>query len=192
MRQTRLLAFLLAITMTTSMLSGCGQTIKQHHFLTDSQTNMEYTTQYVETDALPALQELKVFCDEKGIELDVEIEVDFTDGYDNGPAPSTPSDEQIENFFDPDKGSDTYMKLYCEIDKSNSIVSFISKLDKCIAELHRVLEEHETALDDLIEAKKKDDKQVTFELSGGLIFGTAYEEDDIPDSTFYAVAELDR
>lgn len=192
MRQTRFLAFLLAITMTASMLSGCGQTIKQHHFLTDSQTNMEYTTQYVETDALPALQELKTFCEEKGIELDVEIEVDFTDGLDGIPAPFTPSEERIENFFDPDKWSDTYMKSYCEIDKSNSIVSFISKLDKCIAELHRVLEVNEDRLNTLIEAEMNESSQLTFELSGSLIFGTAYDEDDIPDSTFYAVAELDR
>ena len=75
---------------------------------------MEYTTQYVETDALPALQELKTFCDEREIELDVEIEVDFKDGLDGIPAPFTPSDDQIESFFDSNEGGgyDTCMESY--------------------------------------------------------------------------------
>ena len=183
---------LLAASVASFMLSGCSQTIQQHHFMTDNQTNIEYITQYVETDALPALQELKTFCEEKGIELDVVIVVDFTDGLDGSPAPFTPSEKQIEHFFSPDKRFDTYMKSYCEIDKSNSIVSFISEANQCIAELYRVLTEHEKDLEKLIEAKKEDGKQVTFELLVGQTAESVGSAEEIPYSTFYAVAELDR
>ena len=186
------LMLLLAASVASFVLSGCSQTIQQHHFLTDSHNNntdMEYVTQYIETNALPALQELKTFCDSKGIELGlIQIMIDPGSSNDGAPMPFTPPEEQIENFFNPEK-SHTYLRSYREIDKSDSIVSFINELNQCIAELYRVLEENEEKLNALIDAESG---QLTFELSGSLIWEIVYSEEDIQNSTFYAFAQLEK
>lgn len=190
------LMLLLAASVASFVLSGCSQTIQQHHFLTDSHNNntdMEYVTQYIETNALPALQELKTFCDGKGIKLEpIQIMIDPGNSNDGAPMPFTPLDDQIENFFNPEDSHETYLRSYSKIDKSDSIVSFIDELNRCIAELHRVLEANEERLNTLIEAEMNESSQVTFKLSGGLIFEIVQEPDDIPDSTFYAFAELEK
>lgn len=184
---------LLAASVASFVLSGCSQTIQQHHFLTDSHNNntdMEYVTQYIETNALPALQELKTFCDGKGIELElIQITIDYKISIDGDPTLFTPPEEQIKNFFNPEKSQNTDLRSYSEIDKSDSIVSFINELNRCIAELHRVLEENEEDLNALIKAESG---QLTFELSGCLIWETADGKEDIQNSRFYAFAKLEK
>ena len=190
------LMLLLAASVASFVLSGCSQTIQQHHFLTDSynsNADMEYVTQYIETNALPALQELKTFCDSKGIKLGlIQIMIDPRSSNDGAPMPFTPPEEQIENFFNPEASRDTYLRSYSVIDKSDSIVSFINELNRCIAELHRVLEENEENLNALIDAEMKESGQLTFELSGYLIWEIVDSEEDIQNSTFYAFAELEK
>lgn len=190
------LMLLLAASVASFVLSGCSQTIQQHHFLTDSHNNntdMEYMTQYIETNALPALQELKTFCDGKEIKLEpIQIMIYPGNSNDGAPMIFTPPKEQIKNFFNPEESQDTYLRSYSVIDKSDSIVSFIDELNRCIAELHRVLEANEERLNTLIEAEMNESSQVTFKLSGSLIWKIVDSTEDIQNSTFYAFAELEK